>query len=295
MTPDHSHLLPIITPDPAPPRRSQAERFGGLFYLGIGGLAVLLALVGWFGWRLWQLRPVWERVYLLNDPSRPEAERVQAAYDLAREPEFNDRQRWDLALSRVPPPLARYLLAESLTAEAIAADPSAYALAVARSEGWPDWLRLLLIRPMALDDGRLGLPRDPLAELRAHPDPAINLWAAYVQAVARDDPEAAAFLRSPAGADAGMGELGASLAGALDARGEARRALLDRATLWQRRHHADSARLWDGWVVRGDSVEREAPAPARDLQPGTVVTPGSDRGEAPAPEAGPPPVEEPRR
>lgn len=247
MPTDFSNLLPIITPDPEPPRRSQAERFGGLFYLGIGGLAVLLAMVGWFGWRVWALWPIWQNVYVLNDPERPEVERVNAARNLASMPEFNDRQRWDLALSRVPPPLGRYLLAESLSAEAMAADPNGYALAVARSEAWPDWLRLLLIRPLALDDGRHGLPHVPLAELREHPDPAIQLWAAYVQAIARDDRRGELFVRGRANLETPTGRLATILREALDAEGARRRSMLDAATRWQRREHPESAQLWAGW------------------------------------------------
>src|SRR5262245_58073951 len=118
--------LPIVTPDP--PRRSQAERYGGLFALGIAGLLVLIALVGWFGWSAWSLREVWWNVYLLNDPGRSEADRIAAAVALSRDPRVSQRQRMDLCLSRTPPDLARYLLAESLTSEAIAADPRGYAL-----------------------------------------------------------------------------------------------------------------------------------------------------------------------
>ncbi len=156
MPPIHSDL-PIITPDP--PRRSQAQKFGGLFYLGIGGLAVLVLLIGWFGWGVWSLRHVWTRVYILNDAGRPEPERIDAALALSRDPDANQRQLWDLALSRVPPPLARYLLAEALTSEAIQADPSGYALAVARSEGWPDWLEALAAAHQGMDEK----PRERLA------------------------------------------------------------------------------------------------------------------------------------
>lgn len=247
MTPDFPEL-PIVTPDP--PRRSQAERYGGLFYLGLGGLVVLVGLIGWFGWSAWALRDVWTNIYVLNDPERPEAERVAAAWALSRGAGLNQRQRWDLALSRVPPELARYVLAESLNAEAIEADPSAYALAVSRSEGWPVWLRLLLMRPMAYDDGRHGLPRAPLAELREHPDPAIRLWAAYIQAVARDDDEAAGALEQAALGSGPTAPLAVLLRDAMHAEPSRRPAILDRATLWLRDHHPDAARLWSGWEVR---------------------------------------------
>ncbi len=61
--------LPIVTPDP--PRRSESERYGSLFYLGVGGLAVLVVLIGWFGWSAWSLRDVWTNIYILNDPKLP--------------------------------------------------------------------------------------------------------------------------------------------------------------------------------------------------------------------------------
>ena len=56
---------------------------------------------------------------------------------------------------------------------------------VAKSEGWPDWLRLLMIRPMAYGVGeglpdRLGAARPAPGE---NPDPAIALWATYTRAV----------------------------------------------------------------------------------------------------------------
>lgn len=237
--------LPIVTPDP--PRRSEGERYGALFYLGAGGLVVLVALIGWFAWGAWTLRDVWSAVYVLNDPNRPEPERVAAAEALARDPRVNSRQLWDLSLSRVPPGRARYILAEALTAEAIEADPSGYALAVARSEGWPDWLRLLLMRPMAYDDGRHGLPPAPLAELRVHRDPAIALWAAYIQAVARRDREAAEALGRAADRDDPTAPLASLLLDALRADSPAgRRASLDRATAWLRAHHPDALRVLGG-------------------------------------------------
>ena len=39
--------LPILPA--APNRRSNRERYGSLFYLGIGGLLILLGLILWFG------------------------------------------------------------------------------------------------------------------------------------------------------------------------------------------------------------------------------------------------------
>ena len=73
----------------SPPTRSAAadrEKYGALFYLGVGGLVVIVALVGWFAWQAWSLRDVWTNVYILHDARRSEPDRVQAAYALAQRP-----------------------------------------------------------------------------------------------------------------------------------------------------------------------------------------------------------------
>ena len=163
--------LPIVTPDPI--RLSDREKYGALFYLGVAGLVVIVSLVGWFASQAWSHRMLWTNVYILHDPHRSEADRVKAAYALAHDPRVNQRQLWDNALSKPLPPLARYLLAEALTAESASAAPRDYAAAVARSEGWPVWLRLLLTRPLAYS-AALDLPiaRDHLATLSRNPDHA---------------------------------------------------------------------------------------------------------------------------
>src|SRR5262249_43027053 len=65
--------LPIVTPaererDQAR-RRSGREKYGGLFYLGLAGLLVVVSLVGWFASNAWSLRAVWFNVYVLHDQS----------------------------------------------------------------------------------------------------------------------------------------------------------------------------------------------------------------------------------
>src|SRR5262249_1328295 len=102
--------LPIVTLDPA--RRSEREKYGGLYVLGIAGLVVIVALVAWFGYGLWSLRDVWANIYLLHDAHRSDAERIQAAYTLSRDPRMTPRQSWDICLRRTLPDLARYLIAE---------------------------------------------------------------------------------------------------------------------------------------------------------------------------------------
>jgi hypothetical protein len=224
--------------------------------LSLAGLAILLGLVGWFAWSVWSLRDVWARIYVVNDPGRTEVERINAAYELSRDGRVSPRQRWDLCLSRVPPDLARYLLAESLRGDAIEGDVSGYALSVARSEGWPDWLRLLLVRPLAYGAGQHALPAAPLAELREHPDEAISLWAAYAQAAGRKDESARLELAAAASSREPITELAGLLWSALEhAGGPAGRAeLLDQATLWARANHPDSHALWRGWAEEGGRI-----------------------------------------
>jgi hypothetical protein len=256
MPPETHSDLPIVNL----PRRSMSERYGGLFYLGIGGLVVLLALLTWFAYGLYRMRGPLERVYRLNDRTAPDDDRIAAAYDLSRDPRVSQRWRWDLALSRTPPPLARYLLAESLTAEAIAHDPKAYALAVARSEGWPDWLRLLLVRPLALGaiEG-FALPRPPLAELSARPDPFLAAWADFTRAVAHPDDRAARSALERRSRTVGAGrDQARMLLAALEARPNDRAAILDRATRALRRQHPEAAQLWAGWNERGGRLVRES-------------------------------------
>ena len=239
--------LPIVTPDP-PERRSESERFGALFYLGIAGLFVMAGLIGWFGWSAWSMRTVWSNVYVIHDDSRSDIERIQAAYDLTRDPRVNARQLWDIALGRTLPPQARYLVAEALSAAAVEADPRGYILAVSRSEGWPGWLRVLLTRPIAYEAAHGSrLPGTALAELSQNSDPAIVAWARFAQA-AGGDQNAEASLRAEAAASADS--LARQLTEALDLQTpEDRVQALDRATLWLRDHHPDARDLWSGWEI----------------------------------------------
>jgi hypothetical protein len=251
--------LPIVTidPPPAPPPRAARERYGALYSLGIAGLVVLVSLLSWFGWSAWSLRNVWTNVYVLHDPHRPERERIAAAFALAHDPRVNQRQLWDTALNRRLPPLARYVVAEALTAEAASADPRAYGAAVARSEGWPGWLRLLLTRPMAYAVA-LDLPvsRENLRQLAGNPDRATALWATYALAEGDDgDVEMAHALRRAADTESPERPLAVELVRALDVdRPEKRLHALDIATYWLRHHHPEAAKLWQGWDVVRDRL-----------------------------------------
>jgi hypothetical protein len=256
--------LPIISA--GAPRKSEAEKYGSLFYLGIAGLVVLVGLVAYFGYGVWSLRDVWANIYRLHSKDLTEVERVQAAYDLSREPRVTQRDYWEMCLRKPLPPLARYLLAERISAATVAADPRAYALVVSRSEGWPDWLRAQLARPLAYAaaDG-VAIPREPLQELSRNPDPAVALWADFALACQRDG-EAARRLETRARAEGPDRAFAQDLLDALGSGDAARRTRLDEASLWLRRHHRDSARVWQGWRIDGDRVTRD-PAPAPELHP----------------------------
>ena len=196
--------LPIVTPDPLP--RSPSQKYGSFLYLGVLGLVVVVSLVGWFALNVWSLRGVWTNIYVLHDGHRAEADRIRAAYALSRDPRTGQRSFWEMSLRKPLPGLARYLLAEALTARIVADDPRAYGAAVAKSAGWPDWLRLLLTRPLAYAAARGDdVPHEALGELSRNSDPAVALWADYALAASRQgDPEAAgAAQRSSAGAARG--------------------------------------------------------------------------------------------
>ncbi len=247
--------LPVLNANEV--RKTDREKYGALFYLGTGGLLVVLGLLGWFTWQAWGLRDVWTNIYTLHDAQRSVQDRVQAAYTLSRDPRVNPRQRHDNALSKNLPPLGRYLLAESLDAEAASADPRAYGLAVLRSEGWPVWLRLLLTRPMAYAATRgLSVDRLSLEELTRDPDRATSLWATYALAAGPEgNPDSLRALREVARSDTPDHDLAVLLVAALEAGGPAERfKALDTATLWLRTHQPDAARLWTGWRIAGRKI-----------------------------------------
>jgi hypothetical protein len=228
-----------------------------LFYLAIGGIVVVLAMVAYFAHGLWQNREVWADVYVLHDASRPQADRVQTALRLARASRLSDEQLIDISLRRDLPDLARYILAEAVSMEALAHDPRAYSLAVARSRDWPDWLRLLLARRLAYGAGRsYGIPREALEELTRHSDPMIGLWASYALALqGKAGVAQRAVLEHAARGPAPDSELAAMLLAALDAREPGRSNMLDRATLWLRRHHPQAIKIWEGWPDLGEKPD----------------------------------------
>jgi hypothetical protein len=254
--------LPIITPPL--PARSQREKFGTLFYVGIIGLAVLVALVGWFGYRMWSMRDVWSNIYVLNDARMSEAMRVQAAFALSRDRRVEQNQLWDLCLNRKLPELARYTLAEAIGPELVAQDPQGYASAVTLSPDWPSWLRLVLVRPLAYAATRgHALSRERLGELcrrYIRDDPALRLWALYALAVQpRPDPQTVIEIERVSQADGPNRELAELFLDAVGSNESHRLEVLDRATAWNREHHPDTRRLWQGWTVREGTLVKSGP------------------------------------
>jgi hypothetical protein len=242
--------LPIINPAVTSPR-SQSAKYGGLFYLGIVGLVVLVLLIAWFGYGLWANRAAFADIYALHDASRAQSERAEAAFRLARGRRVDDTQLMEMSLNRDLPDLVRYLLAEGVSAQAAARDPRGYALAVARSPDWPDWLRLLLARPLAYGSGRgYAIPQEALVELAGHHDPMLGLWASYTLAARSVDySNRRAVLEKTALTRDANGELAAQLLRALDAEEPERSQLLDQTTIWLRHHHPAAAEIWKEWDI----------------------------------------------
>jgi hypothetical protein len=239
--------LPIVTVDP--PRLTEREKYGGLFTVGIAGLFVILGLVGWFGWSAWSLRAVWGNVYRLHKSNLTEAERIEAAYALSRDSRVNSQQRWDIALRKPLPPLARYLLAEAWTADTATGDPAGFAKIVALSETWPEWLRLLGVRLMAVAAAEgTEFPEDTLETLAGRADPSFRVWIEYIRAVSgRGDPLAAGRLRELAKSGDPSATLANELASAIEVGTSERQQHLATATRWMRAHDPLSAKIWQGW------------------------------------------------
>ncbi len=250
--------LPIL-PAESIPRRTEAARYGALYYVGIAGLIFLVGWVGWFAYEAWELRDLWGQIYAVGDPNLDDGDRVQAASRLVTNPDASEATLGGLSLDRRLPPMARYLLAEGLTAETASADPRGYGLAVARSQGWPDWLRLLRLRPIAYAAASGGAVEPAaLAELAKHEDQAIATWAVYALAESSPNQLAARDALRAAGAD-GSDELARLLLDAFEADRPAKPAALDRATRWLRTHHPGAVEVWKGWAERGDQVVPAGP------------------------------------
>ena len=254
--PSNFPSLPIIN---APvPGRSQREKYGSMLYLGTAGLFVVFALVGWFGYRFWTMRDVWAQVYVLHDAKATDEARLQAAFTLSRDPRVEQRQLWEMSLRRGLPELARYILAEGIGTELVAEDPQGYVSAVALSPDWPSWLRLVLTRPMAYAaTAGHTISRETLAELCRKDDPIIRLWALYALAVQiKPDPQTVVMIEKASQEGGPLKDLADLFLSALRADETKRPAFLDRATEWNRSHHPEASRLWQGWTIRDGKLVR---------------------------------------
>jgi hypothetical protein len=161
------------------------------------------------------------------------------------------------------PELARYLLAESLSAQLVSESPSGFSRIVARSPDWPDWLRLLLLHPLALAaDQDIPIPREPLEELQKHSDPMIRLWATYVQAI-DPTPTGLKYLLREESDGTPERDLEALLAKVRYSPVSIRARLLFDVLVWQRTHHPEAARIWQGWEVRRGKLVETGPHGSR--------------------------------
>ncbi len=263
--------LPIVTVESNDllERKTDSDKYGSFRYLAIGGLIALIVMISWFSWSVWTLRDVWRDIYILHNTSESEGNRLNAAARLAQNSDVTERQRYDISLRRDLPDAARYLIAEALTVNAMTGSPRAYAMAVARSEGWPDWLRLLHLRPLAYGSGSgEAIDQDALKELSTHDDPVIRVWACYTLAESsRYDPFGRDCLLSAA--EGPVADLAAILIAAYHTENDRERdRLLDRATDWIRTHHPEAVMMWSRWTVeQGQFIALSNKGKAEAVQP----------------------------
>jgi hypothetical protein len=249
--------LPIISPSEVK-ALSQREKYGGLYYLGIAGLVILIALMVYFFGTAWSLRNVWRDVYALHDNALSETERIQAAFRLTKAQGLSDAQLMQMSLERGLPDLARYLLAEAVSTDAVGLDPRGYALAVVKSEGWPDWLRLILARRLAYGAGRgYAIPKESLEELARHSDPMIQVWAKYgLSKLSEGEPALGLELWKTANGSDASAELAKYLVAALPADEAVREPRLDQATDAMRKIHPQASAIWKGWEIQDGRLVR---------------------------------------
>jgi len=195
---------------------------------------VLVALVGWFGYRAWVLRDVWAGIYVLHDRKEPEEKRLQAAYRLSRDSRMEQSHLWELSLRRGLPDLARLVMADGISDDLVAGDPQGYVSAVARSPDWPAWLRLALARPLAYAATRgHAISRERLGELCRLDDPVLRLWALFALAVQpRPDPQTLVEIEQVARTTTPEHELAEFFLDAVHTDEPHRLPILDRATTW---------------------------------------------------------------
>jgi hypothetical protein len=220
----------------------------------------MVSLVGWFGYRFWTLRDVWSQIYVLHDVHESEEARIRAAHTLSRDPRVEPGQLWELCLRRDLPDLARYVAGAGIGPALVAEDPWSYVSAVARSQDWPDWLRLVLAQPMAYaaTQGH-AISRERLGELCRQNDPILRLWALYSLAVqTRPDPQTVVELEKVAQSPVPERDLAELFLRAVRSDERGRVEILDQATRWTREHHRETVQIWKGWSLQGQELVRSA-------------------------------------
>lgn len=240
--------LPIL---PAPPnRRSNRERFGSLYFLGIGGLVFVLALISWFGWGVWNLREVWRDTYVLYQTGRSLIDRVQAADRLAHDPRVTTQQKLAILLDPQVPDLARWRVGESLGSDAAESDPIEFSKLLLPDRRQPVWLDLLLLRVLAdASDHSVRFPPALLDAIDPGEDRWRQVWLDYARmfqnGAGPEHRERLEQIRRSPGQTVEAAEL---LARAADAEEPRRASLLREAFLSTRAMHPGVQQIWRGWT-----------------------------------------------
>ena len=132
--------------------------------------------------RLWILEPprrLGRRLRASQSQARRGSTASRRRYRLSRDPRVNDDQRMEICLRRDVPDLARYLLAEAVSTDAVAHDPRSFCAGggaqrrLARLAAASCWRGGWRTGPLAA----YAIPREALDELAQHADPMIGLWA----------------------------------------------------------------------------------------------------------------------
>ena len=176
------NILPDSDKPPESPRLSTLQKYGGLYWLGLGGLVVSVMLVGWFAIQLWLLREVWREIYVLHQVKLPDDRRIAAAAFLANDPRVEPAQIQPMLFRRDLPDKARYLLAAGLkkTDSATSARQMLGLLATEGATSPPDYLRGHLARLAALGiPVERNFPNESFERLLADRDKAVAAWSAY--------------------------------------------------------------------------------------------------------------------
>ncbi len=236
--------LPIISIDP--PRKTQREKYGSFFYVGIAGLVVLGLLIAWFSWSVWSLRAIWANVYRIHDATLPDPERIAAAKLLSDDTRYADAQAIELCIDRRLPDKARYVLSERLRESLVSNDPPGYVQLLVDSKTEPSWLRVLLARPLAYAaiEG-IPLPKKGLVLLESDQDPNIVAWVLSAEVLSDQDPSARVRLEAKAKETGPGSTMAKELLGVLDSAPSQRRRKLDHLTLRIRQILPEAADVWN--------------------------------------------------